>query len=1211
MVEADSDKAKTKATYFDAYWARYPSTREREDRGKLRWSTRTRRLGIVRTAVESLAMVLTKGQAIKATRSTPGVWLCDRVLHHGAIRMHLMGVESGYQTLEVVALLRERCRDAVCMCVVPDAREAIWPLLDEPDLVGAATLIPLYPMDMDALARADISVMHAIEYKLIRRLVFDNPDQATQLHDQLLADYKVARLSVKSSYTRPLKDVISDRSDDFRQMIPHPELESVVGNLQREFDCLLSGASSSGKTVLGLEAAERLLLNGNSARYINLGTTKSPPVGLVDELWANPAEYPHLSLTVIDDLQSNPQLARYVLACSDAAKRVCEPGAVHLAICWADYASEAMAWFAGARHFGLKSGQLAPALVARYAGEITRERLDRIVSLVGDDLLLLGLVLEQAKSSGVANLGEVAAHIWRLRTDGAEIPDAEMRRIGLVTGSLGRYDIATPIQFLVHEADASEQSVQVLIATGLLRRRADLVLLGHRSLCALLADWLEEEGAWADLEERHSVGDPLQVVHDYLRSLSPGDTVAALRALQARAGFRSTSHMNRRATALASIWSAFNAVAERIEQQQSTDPTWGTNPASAMFSTAALIETGKAQQAKASLEFLRRHWHLDAGEFRIDARDLSTADDFDEIGKRMADEDHLLPALQPGQQSASRIDVSRFHSTWVMGLILCAEGATDGNYVPLDVLACAAESAALPNGAFYPERVPWCSARVLIGLAACGRRESSSGAVRKAVDWMLSSADEGGAQREGVWHSGTGSWNTQLETTCMVLVALAAVGHDLSDSRMRTAREFVESQRFQWTAPGYEVDGAFAIQAFLDTGGEWARVVPEAQQLAQWVQAEALWRGLTRSSKESLQQSCTVAQIASQLINIGWTAIRSDLPDFLNALAPPHSFHAEFGHTSVVPPQAVVTEAADALSTRVTARSGDATVAWLSDLHSIDLSQFTVIGSYRRFDPRQRTQLRDWAKRIAGQLNSGGKKVTSFLIWAAPGSGKTFFVRELYGTYGGSAKYSELNLGETSKTEFRTDLRKAARVDAPLFCVIDEVDSLSEETWPYEILLPNVSPDSTAIHPRVYILIGSTPPGLEALMARMRARAKGADLLDRIPSNQHFTMPEATSQDRAITFVNAALSAAAGRVERLTEVELFVLFFVMKTQEWRSPRQIAELARQAVGRLNPGDSGLRFHHLFEGIDYRRGAEFFASNKAASEALGGILIPVCI
>jgi predicted AAA+ superfamily ATPase len=93
-------------------------------------------------------------------------------------------------------------------------------------------------------------------------------------------------------------------------------------------------------------------------------------------------------------------------------------------------------------------------------------------------------------------------------------------------------------------------------------------------------------------------------------------------------------------------------------------------------------------------------------------------------------------------------------------------------------------------------------------------------------------------------------------------------------------------------------------------------------------------------------------------------------------------------------------------------------------------------------------------QRIVASLSSHPFGCDNYLIWAPPGSGKSFFIQEIAKSLGKSIDYRELNLAQLDEREFRSALGEIRKLDKPRLCFIDEVDSKPSEPWPYESLLP-------------------------------------------------------------------------------------------------------------------------------------------------------------
>ena len=211
-------------------------------------------------------------------------------------------------------------------------------------------------------------------------------------------------------------------------------------------------------------------------------------------------------------------------------------------------------------------------------------------------------------------------------------------------------------------------------------------------------------------------------------------------------------------------------IIERLEHQQQIDPTWNGVPSSIMFAGLVFYAIGKSELNEGGVKFLRTAWNVTENRLNIDLTKFSTRHDFTLIQDRMAVEDQTKSKWKEQGLGAHEIDIDRFHRTWVLGLILSTEATAKNPLYDDSELALLTEAEALPSGCFYPPRVPWCTARVLLGLADAGRTIHTSQAVKNAADWLLEDASKGGASHNGLWESGqaVGIRHLKLQQWCLL-----------------------------------------------------------------------------------------------------------------------------------------------------------------------------------------------------------------------------------------------------------------------------------------------------------------------------------------------------------------------------------------------------------------------------------------------------------
>jgi hypothetical protein len=92
---------------------------------------------------------------------------------------------------------------------------------------------------------------------------------------------------------------------------------------------------------------------------------------------------------------------------------------------------------------------------------------------------------------------------------------------------------------------------------------------------------------------------------------------------------------------------------------------------------------------------------------------------------------------------------------------------------------------------------------------------------------------------------------------------------------------------------------------------------------------------------------------------------------------------------------------------------------------SISLGAVTVVGSYRRHGEQVRNNLKVWRDKIIAPFVRPTEYRENFLVWAPSGTGKTFFITEVAGSWP-DAKLTTINLAmdsnEVSKHVYRAFL---------------------------------------------------------------------------------------------------------------------------------------------------------------------------------------------
>jgi hypothetical protein len=272
----------------------------------------------------------------------------------------------------------------------------------------------------------------------------------------------------------------------------------------------------------------------------------------------------------------------------------------------------------------------------------------------------------------------------------------------------------------------------------------------------------------------------------------------------------------------------------------------------------------------------------------------------------------------------------------------------------------------------------------------------------------------------------------------------------------------------------------------------------------------------------------------------------------------------------------------------------------IAKLDEVVLSKYRIIGNYTRYDELIRNTLKDARTRIAGGCLQPSRKRENHLIWAAAGSGKTYFVQQIAASLASTVRYQELNLAKYSEQEFRARLSELNDCkDKPCLCLIDECDAKPQEPWPYEILLPYLDASVERGIPLVFVLAGSGGANLGEIKKRISARLKGADLLSRIPAGNEYEIMPLNIGDRILIVLSQFREVAKEFERDISSVEKFSLYYVALNPRLANARQLREFAFRAIERVPSNDDRVKYDHLFSPGDPENKAFWFQTQATAS------------
>jgi pimeloyl-ACP methyl ester carboxylesterase len=252
----------------------------------------------------------------------------------------------------------------------------------------------------------------------------------------------------------------------------------------------------------------------------------------------------------------------------------------------------------------------------------------------------------------------------------------------------------------------------------------------------------------------------------------------------------------------------------------------------------------------------------------------------------------------------------------------------------------------------------------------------------------------------------------------------------------------------------------------------------------------------------------------------------------------------------------------------------------LRNLDVVVLPRFYVVGTYTRYAESVRSSLKDARNKIVYGFGPSTRKRENHLLWAPPGSGKTFFIQQIIASISSPLPFLELNLAKCEEHEFKHGLASLDSNKGPCLCLVDEIDAKPDQAWPYEILLPYLDANVSKERSIVFVMAGSTGSSMSEMKMHIEARPKGKDLLSRVPNENEFIVPPLEIGDQIIVALSQFRQAGREIGREINSVEKIGLYYVALNSRLSNARQLREFAVRAVERVPPSDDRLMYDHLF-------------------------------
>ncbi|PWI48892.1 hypothetical protein CEE45_04855 [Candidatus Heimdallarchaeota archaeon B3_Heim] len=280
----------------------------------------------------------------------------------------------------------------------------------------------------------------------------------------------------------------------------------------------------------------------------------------------------------------------------------------------------------------------------------------------------------------------------------------------------------------------------------------------------------------------------------------------------------------------------------------------------------------------------------------------------------------------------------------------------------------------------------------------------------------------------------------------------------------------------------------------------------------------------------------------------------------------------------------------------------------IKNCNEINLERYKIIGNYVRFDESSRNKIIELVERVGQNLQSNKINYKNFIIWAPPGTGKTFLIREIANEYlSGENSFDEINLKDfTNEEELieRLSLIIEESNQVQKIVLFDEIDSHLDSTWVFEVILNFCDRVCQSIFSPLIFFAGSSNGNIENFIRySIASRPKGSDVTDRVFTENRFSIPEFTNEDRFALFVSKILKNNESRLRPIRYIEKAVLICLLRDPKYFTARQLTECINRCLDYIGEYDLRLTFEKHILTLGYPSFRVFFYEYHNDDEIFG--------
>lgn len=686
--------------------------------------------------------------------------------------------------------------------------------------------------------------LHCVPLDAIDKLLFSNIDIINFiLQNSSLINYVISDKQFKDNLNSSINswDLFKNRIGYTNTRIyPTPDDETAKKNIINHNVVWYYNKSCSGKTFLGIRTLEsfsglNFVYNPSSNSTCNI------------EIMMLLLEFAENIGFLFDDLQCDTELAKQLFEYIVTNKDSLVSRNIRIFL---------ISWLSLAQSNDFKNytdsivalQNNSRILITNLKAKLKNEELNKICD---DNLALISVAISINKPEG-RNTVDLEKELFNYFI---RISDNKQFKLVYVLSVLASYEFEIPRHFLSRYG-SGEMDINI-IATA--KEVNNNIFVAHRSIASFIASYIEK-ACDIDLPKRS------EIITDYINFIDNKNKWKALLHLIGE---------NKKTTVgeLGFLWNLMYAFQDNLKKQTNIDPSWNDTPSSMYFVIATAEMLGVIDDYKEVVKSLCSKCKIIDGTINVKYDKLKTTDDFDYIKQRMIEEDSKTKPKN--FEKGISIDNTLIHKNWFFGLLIgLREVLIDFGY---EELVTAVEKELIneqcEEGYWYPKRVPWVTARILIGLSRAGYTYRDD-IIKNGIEYLLSTIEE------DRWVSHTGGWNNEYETSSLCIEALISCGFPniYENDKIQKVISFLQSGKEYWMSETNEIDGATTACALFKIFGREEYLISYLKALTD----RNIHKIIENELDYTKDQSCGTTQIAYYVIELCWYILEQDIPDLLD-----------------------------------------------------------------------------------------------------------------------------------------------------------------------------------------------------------------------------------------------------------------------------------------------------------------------------------------